>query len=62
MIYGEEQRYWIWLSSITGVGAVSFDLLMQEYGSAKYVWQQQILAKRLLKKQVYESLKKACSD
>ncbi len=57
MTYGEAQRYWIWLSSIPGVGIKAFDRLMTEYGEAKYVWEQLILAKRLLQPRVYAKIR-----
>ncbi len=57
MTYGDAQRYWIWLSSIPGLGGRTFEKLMMEYGEAKYVWEQLILARRLLPEKTYERLK-----
>ncbi len=62
MEYSEAQRYWIWLGSIPGLGAKNFDLLMEEYGEGKYIWEQLILAKRLLPGNVYDKLSKARTD
>ena len=62
MTYGEAQRYWIWLSSIPGIGGKTFDRLMEEYGEAKYVWEQLILARRLLPEKLFERLKAARTD
>lgn len=62
MAYGEAQRYWIWLSSVQGLGGKAFERLMMEYGEAKYVWEQLILARRLLPDRVYDRLKAARSD
>ena len=62
MNYGEAQRYWIWLSSIPGVGVRTFERLMTEYGEAKYVWDQMILAKRLLTPRIYEQIRSARTD
>lgn len=62
MTYGEAQRYWIWLSSIQGVGVRTFERLMDEYGEAKYVWEQMILAKRLLAPKVYSAIRAARTD
>jgi len=62
VIYEEAQRYWIWLSSIQGIGISNFHMLMQEYGEARYVWEQQVLAKRILKSGAYAKLKQACTD
>ena len=61
MIYSDQQKYWIWLSSIQGVGAAQFYQLINEYGEPGYVWDQLILAKRLLTPAVYAHLKKARS-
>ncbi len=62
MEYGEAQRYWIWLSSIPGLGAKSFEKLMVEYGEAKYVWEQLVLARRVIGPKVYEKIKETRND
>lgn len=62
MTYGEAQRYWIWLSSISGLGAKAFEKLMEEYGEPKYVWEQLVLARRILSPRAFERLKEARSD
>jgi len=62
MTYGDAQRYWIWLSSIQGVSIKTFERLLEEYGEAKYVWEQMILAKRLLTPQVYAKIHAARTD
>ena len=62
MFYTDQQKYWIWLSSIQGVGASQFYQLINEYGEPAYVWDQLILAKRLLTPAVYAHLKKARSQ
>ncbi len=61
MLYTDQQKYWIWLSSIQGVGAAQFYQLINEYGEPGYVWDQLILAKRLLTPAVYKHLQKARS-
>ncbi len=60
--YDETQRYWIWLSSIPGLSRNAFDRLITEYGEAKYVWEQQILAKRVLTERAFEHLKAARTE
>ena len=62
MTYGEAQRYWIWLSSIPGLGSRAFEKLMEEYGEPRYVWEQLILARRMLSPRAFENLKKARTD
>ena len=62
MTYSESQRYWIWLSSIQGLEPKAFWRLMEEYGEARYVWEQLILAKRLLTPKAFEKLKAARTD
>lgn len=62
MVYSDSQRYWIWLSSIQGLEQKPFWRLMEEYGEAKYVWEQLILAKRLLTPKVFERVKAARTD
>lgn len=62
MTYGEAQRYWIWLSSVPGLGNKAFDRLMMEYGEAKYVWEQMILARRLLTPRVYARIQECRTD
>lgn len=62
MLYDEAQMYWIWLSSIPGLGAKSFEKLMLEYGEAKYVWEQLILAQKLITPKAYERLRQARTD
>lgn len=62
MTYGEAQRYWIWLSSIPGLSVKTFERLMAEYGEAKYVWEQMILARRLLSPKVFVKVKEARTD
>lgn len=34
MAYNEQQKYWIWLASLPGMGAKTFYRLLKEYGSA----------------------------
>ena len=36
MEYTAMEQYWIWLSSIPGLGAGAFDRLLSEYGKAQY--------------------------
>ena len=49
MVYSEKQKYWIWLSSALCPDCKSFYKLLGEYGEAQKVWEQLILAKRLLR-------------
>ena len=62
MTYTDQQKYWIWLSSIRGVGASQFYQLINEYGEPGYVWDQLILAKQLLTPAVYRHLREARSQ
>ena len=62
MFYSDRQRYWIWLSSIPGIGPKTFLWLMEEYGEAKYVWEQLILAKRMLPAETFKQLAKARTE
>ena len=59
MFYTDQQKYWIWLSSIKGLGSGSFYQLLNEYGEPAYVWEQLILAKKLLTPAVYRHLQQA---
>lgn len=40
MAYSEEQRYWIWLSSVQGLGAKRFDALLERVGRPQQVWEE----------------------
>lgn len=40
MAYSEEQKYWIWLSSVYGLGARRFDLLLDRHGPPQRVWEE----------------------
>lgn len=62
MFYTDQQKYWIWLSSIRGVGAGQFYNLINEYGEPGYVWDQLILARRILTPAVYKHLQQARSQ
>ncbi len=62
MEYAQAQKYWIWLSSIPGLGAKAFEKLMVEYGDAKYVWEQLVLARRVIAPKAYARLKEARND
>ena len=62
MTYTDQQKYWIWLSSIKGLGSGSFYQLLNEYGEPAYVWEQLILAKKLLTPAAYKHLQQARSQ
>ena len=62
MFYTDQQKYWIWLSSIKGVSAGQFYQLINEYGEPGYVWDQLILARKLLSPAVFRHLREARSQ
>ena len=62
MFYTDQQKYWIWLSSIKGLGSGPFYQLINEYGEPGYVWDQLILAKKLLTPAMYRHLQQARSQ
>lgn len=59
MFYSEQQKYWIWLSSIQGMSIHQFNQLMMEYGEAANVWDQLILARKILTPASYRHLQAA---
>lgn len=59
MDYSDRQRYWIWLSSIQGMEGRPFQRLLEEYGEAEYVWNQLIVARRILSPTVFARLERA---
>lgn len=40
MAYSEGQKYWIWLSSVYGLGARRFDELVDRFGPPQRVWEE----------------------
>ncbi len=62
MFYTDQQKYWIWLSSIRGVSTSQFYQLINEYGEPGYVWDQLILARHILAPAAYRHLKEARSQ
>ena len=59
MVYSDKQKYWIWLSSALCPDCKSFYRLLDEYGEAEYVWNQLVLAKRLLRPSTFSRLQNA---
>ena len=59
MFYREAQKYWIWLSSVHGIGPQNFFKLLHEYGEPENVWGQLVLAKGILTPAVYQNLQEA---
>ena len=59
MYYTDRQKYWIWLSSVKGIGCANFFKLLNEYGEAENVWGQLVLAKSLLTPHVFKNLQQA---
>ena len=57
--YTDRQKYWIWLSSVRGIGTVNFFKLMGEYGEAENVWGQLVLARTLLTPALFKNLQEA---
>ena len=37
-VFDEQQRYWIWLNSVNGIGPVTFYALIAQFEDAKNVW------------------------
>jgi len=57
MAYSREQKYWIWLSSVCGLGARKFDALMDACGQPQKVWEMfGGWMEPLLGKQAYDAL------
>ncbi len=40
MGYSEDQKYWVWLSSVYGLGARRFDALLDKCGPPQQVWEE----------------------
>ena len=59
MFYTEKQQYWIWLSSVKGIGPSNFFKLLDEYGEPENVWGQLYVARSVLTPAVYKNLEAA---
>lgn len=60
MGYSDEQKYWIWLASVSGLGARRFDALLEKSGRPQQVWEEfGPWMEPLLGKQAYAALKNA---
>ncbi|MCL1963769.1 MAG: DNA-processing protein DprA [Firmicutes bacterium] len=60
MAYTKEQKYWIWLSSVYGLGAKKFDALLDACGEPQKVWENfGGWMEPLLGKRAYDALRAA---
>ncbi len=60
--YTEQNKYWIWLSSVEGIGSKNFFRLTDAYGEPKAVWEQLVLAEKLLTPAVFRHLSEARNE
>jgi len=60
--YTALEQYWIWLSSIDGIGPKRFYQLLSAFGDARSVWDNTEDAAQILDRRSFASLKKAKSD